>query len=132
MEIVGQLAIERANALQIRLCDDYRASQWSCLKKAVVAWPPQGHDPRVTCICSSGVAIAVKQTIPRPPKRPKPHVAIARGLKIIPEILKLVRGIPLGRDGWQASPVGGFIDQDIQEPVQLAQAIADDLGSQPV
>lgn len=121
------MAIEGANVLEICWFDDYRASQWSYLKEAILVGPTQGHDPRVTHICPSGDTIAVEQAIPRPPKRPKPNVTVARHSDITPERLKLVCGISLVRSDWQVPPARGFIDKDVQEPVQLAQAIADDL-----
>ncbi|WP_423607137.1 hypothetical protein [Sphingomonas sp. MS122] len=119
------MAIEGANVLEICWFDDYRASQGSYLKEAILVGPTQGHDPRVTHICPSGDTIAMEQAIPRPPKRPKPHVTVARHSDITPERLKLVCGVSLAGSGWQMPPPGDLVDKDVQEPVQLAQAVTD-------
>ena len=120
------MAIERANVLEICWFDDYWASQWSYLKEAILVGPTQGHDPHVTHIRPSGDTIAVEQAIPRPPKRPKPRVTVARHSDISPERLKFVCGISLVRSDWQMPPRGDLVDKDVQKPVQLAQAVTDD------
>lgn len=121
------MAIEGANVLEICWFDDYLASQWSYLKEAILVGPAEGHAPRVTHICPSDDTVAMEQAIPRPPNRPQPHVTVTQHSDITPELLKLVRGISLAGSGWQVPPAGGFIDKEVQEPVQLTQAIADDL-----